>query len=273
MNTSMTRVLIPLYSGGPAPLPALICFPPAGSGASFFRPLVTLFRELGDQQPFSTVSAVQYPGRESRMCEPHALTCARLCAESASAIYEQSHSANGVVLLGHSFGARLAFDTAVQLAAMNRSIAGLIISGSGSQPPTPGNRRHPDPHTSSTEALLGWVRELGGLPTELLECDEILALAAAALRADLIAAEAPACPATAVIHQPLLLLSADSDPLVSPEEMDGWSTRTTADSSRLILHGGHHALLRDKSWLQPATAWINRMSIGAEAASTGWSHP
>ncbi|MBD8019895.1 thioesterase II family protein [Brevibacterium gallinarum] len=287
MDDPMTLVLTALPGSGGAAQPALVCFPPAGAGASFYRRLAP--RLTGPEeaptspvegltspvagQLFSTVWAVQYPGRESRLREPHTLTCAERSGEATAAIRAQLSSAPGVVLLGHSFGARVAFDTALQLRAEGFPVAGLIVSGCAAQVPAPGHRRHPDPHMSTAEALLTWVRELGGLPADLLACDELLALTAAALRADLIAAEAPASPADAVLDVPLLLLSADDDPLVPPAAMDDWAARTTAGSIRLDLHGGHHALLHDGSWLLATASWLDELTAGGGVCPAGGRRP
>lgn len=273
MDEPMTRVLISLPGTGPAAAPALMCFPPAGAGASFCRSLTARLPGPEGGQLFSAVWAVQYPGRESRLREPHTFTCSERSGEAAAAIRAQLSGSAGVVLLGHSFGARVAFDTAVQLTAAGCPVAGLIISGCAAQVPAPGDRRHPDPHTSTAEELLAWVSELGGLPEELLECEEILALTAAALRADLIAAEAPASPAAAVLDVPLLLLSADDDPLVPPAAMDGWVSRTRAGVMRSRLHGGHHAVLSDDSWGQTAAAWLDRLPTGDGAVPAGTRRP
>lgn len=273
MDDPMTRVLTALPGSGGAAQPALVCFPPAGAGASFYRRLSPRLTGPARGQLFSAVWAVQYPGRESRLREPHTFTCSERSGEAAAAIRAQLSGSAGVVLLGHSFGARVAFDTAVQLTAAGCPVAGLIISGCAAQVPAPGHRLHPDPHTSTAEALLTWVRELGGLPAALLACDELLALTEAALRADLIAAEAPAAPAAAVLDVPLLLLSADDDPLVPPAAMDGWASRTRAGVMRSRLHGGHHAVLSDVSWLQTAAAWLDRLPIGDGAVSAGTRRP
>src|SRR4051812_7884010 len=100
----------------------LVCFGPAGGGASFFR-------RWPDLVPSNVeVLAVQLPGRETRLAEePH-----HDIMESAQAVVRSLMVRNGLptVLFGHSMGALLALEAVRGLRrAAYASELRLVVSG------------------------------------------------------------------------------------------------------------------------------------------------
>ena len=93
---------------GTGPGTVLICFPPAGAGAGFFR-------EWAGSLPGIRIVPVQLPGREERFGETPEEDAAAIARNIATAIAAEGW--DRPVLLGYSYGALLAFETALRLEA------------------------------------------------------------------------------------------------------------------------------------------------------------
>ena len=108
----------------------LICFHHAGGASATFH---RLRRALGPRVP---VTAVNLPGRESRIREPRhrdVYSCATALSEDLGALLTEPH-----VLLGQSMGAIIAFTVAQhRLAAGLRGPDALIVSDYGTGLVTP----------------------------------------------------------------------------------------------------------------------------------------
>jgi len=225
--------------------PALVCFPPAGGSALAFRPLAA---ELA---PTRTVVAVDLPGHGASAGP--ALRQLPEAARLARAVLAPWLS-GPAVLLGHSFGGYVAYETARQLVTdrASSSTTSPLVSTTVARPAlrlalvvcataAPTTPVHlPDPE-SNDGVLTRAIERSGGLPASVQAEPELLRHYLPALRADLAAcahywqtwANRPPLPV------PTLVVGGRDDAVVPPPRLSDWRELCVPSWFRL-LPGGHH---------------------------------
>ena len=145
------------------------------------------------------------------------------------------------MLFGHSMGALVAYEVARRLPRSASSvIARLVVSGC--QCPSIFSADHLS-EIDNDEAFLRAVSAYGGLPADLLACDELKAYAVSVLRADLSACDKYLYKAGPPLSIPVLAFAGGQDARVSLSEMEGWSKHTTSAFDLRVLPGGHFFLV------------------------------
>jgi surfactin synthase thioesterase subunit len=200
----------------------LFCFPPAGAGPSSFRRWLPSTLE---------VRILALPGRERRITEPPAIDLAAV-ADAVAASADQPYA-----FYGHSLGGRIAFEVIRELRRRGARLPVCLYVGA-SRPP-----HLTDPLSAIALApdaeLLARVRELGGVPPEVLDEPELVSLLLPALRHDFLwyheyqLTEEPPLPV------PLVAIAAGGDAVVPPELTGEWARHTTADFRAHVLAGDH----------------------------------
>jgi len=211
----------------------LICFPPAGQGASVFRSWIGgLPIDVG-------FCAVQLPGRTSRLRE--------LAMTSIPQIVEQITAAIAglpelpCVFFGHSMGAVLASEVTRRLAALTHSVPRHLIVSGRRPPPVPD--RHPPISGLSDAAFVDEIgRRYGGIPPEILANPDVLELLLPSLRADMVALEAYQPGPRKRLPLPISAFGGDADPMTPVEDIEAWANETQAGFEMRIFPGGHFYL-------------------------------
>ncbi|MEU1127861.1 alpha/beta fold hydrolase [Streptomyces sp. NPDC005899] len=208
----------------------LVCFPHAGGAASFFFPVSRLLA------PHADVLAIQYPGRQDRRHEP----CAESVDELADALTAEllPWCDRPVTFFGHSMGALLAFEVARRLERRGTTLHGLCVSGRRA----PSLSREAGIHLRGDEALLDHIARLSGTDSRVLGDPELLHLVLPAIRADYKAVETYAYADGPPLHCPVLVLTGDDDPQVTPEEAKAWAGHTDGEYELRVFPGGHFYL-------------------------------
>lgn len=211
----------------------LVCFHHAGGGAASFHPLR---KALDDISADVTLTAVTLPGRESRRDEPRytdATKCVRDLADELDDLLLRPH-----VLLGHSMGALLAYRVAQLRVSRGQRAPEAVLVASCRAP------NHPPPlhdlQLSSDQQLASELFRYGGLPAEILQRPDWLALLMPTVRDDLsIVESAQQGPYAPPLPCPLYIFGGTDDPLAPPHMLDGWSARSTRPQPVRLYSGGH----------------------------------
>lgn len=204
---------------------SLYCFPHAGgSPGEYVR--------WSDELPGVQVWGMHLPGRTSRLAEPPHVAMAPLVAELADAI----DFTPPFVLLGHSLGALVAFETARELARRGRPGPAHLVVSCCPAPQSTTTRLQIAGLTDDT--LIDAVERGTGEPlTALREDPELRALALPALRADFTLLRDYRPPPGPVLQCPVTVLAGTAER--APATADGWAVHTAGPTARTLLPGGH----------------------------------
>jgi surfactin synthase thioesterase subunit len=209
----------------------LVCFPHAGGSAGFFHPVS---RAL---QASLQVLAVQYPGRQDRRLERPLTTIAGLADGAYGALRPLMD--RPLAFFGHSMGATVAFEVARRMRD-ERGSAPVTLFASGRRAPS----RHRDEavHERDDEGLVAELRTLSGTDPRMLGDPELLQMILPAIRSDYTAVETYRWQPGPPLDCPVVVLTGDRDPRVSPEEAQAWSEHTTGACTLRTFSGGHFYL-------------------------------
>jgi surfactin synthase thioesterase subunit len=214
----------------------VVCFPHAGSSASFYFPVSrTLAPEI-------EVVAIQYPGRQDRRLEP-CIDDAGRYADAVTAALLADGVDRDLVFFGHSLGALLAFEVTRRLEAGGTKVRHLIASGRMA----PSRHRDDRVHERGDEGLLAEMRSLSGTDQKVLADPELLRMILPALRGDYRAAETYRQSPDAAVDCPITVLVGDTDPKVDAAEAADWSRHTRGGFELRTFPGGHFYLLHHQN--------------------------
>lgn len=211
-----------------------MCFPHAGGGVA---PYLRLVRDA-----VPACAGVRLPGRPPRSHEPPVRRLVDAAAAVAAAVTAVPRQ--GLVLWGHSFGAVLAYETAVALARRDTAPALLIVSARD----CPGRERE-HRHGWSDGDLLALLRAYGGTPEEVLADPGMRELVVAQFRVDLalLAAHDPSPHQSLTV--PVLVLGGRDDPSTTAEGLVAWAQNTTNHCEAREFEGGHFFPWEDSGFL------------------------
>lgn len=206
----------------------VLCFHHAGGSAAMYRQWPLLM------PPSVEPIAVQLPGRADRFTEP--------ARDQMTALVE---GLVGVVkplfdrpfaFYGISMGARVAWALAHALreAAMPLPVR-LYLACDPAPVTDDGNW----PWEGRSDGLVGYLREMGGTPSEVLDQPELLRALLPTLRADLTVLRTHDFHPPAALDVPIRAFAGVDDPIGTPERMAFWRTETTASFGLHRLASGH----------------------------------
>lgn len=218
----------------------LYCFPYAGAGHTVFQ---HWRGQLGDG---IELALIKLPGRGARFCEPQADSLDDLAEALAQAIAEDGEGAAHFAFFGHSMGALLAFETARALQKRGLAPRALLVSAR-TAPVAHGWRERlsdlPD------AAFLEVIRDMNGLPQEVLGTPEWLALFLPIIRADFALCENYRYRAGLPLACPISVLAGREDASVPLPLLEGWAGETLAGCQTRLFAGGHFYLFEHEAEL------------------------
>lgn len=246
VNTLQPQPWLPFGIGPDDAAIRMFCLPFAGGGASNFSAWRNRFPGVG-------VAPVQYPGHETRIDEAPLESIERMLAGLADAITPLLD--RPYLLFGYSMGAKLAFALAKRLASLGLP-SPVCLMLAAHLPPDRKSGAHRAiglPDRDFKEVL----RDFGGMPEELLEDDEFLAMALPVMRADFGLAVQPVD--YEPVDCPIFAYAGEADATATPSEMAGWQRFTTANCSLRRFDGGHF-------FLRGATGFESALAADLDAA-------
>ncbi|MEM7307033.1 MAG: thioesterase domain-containing protein [Planctomycetota bacterium] len=222
--------LVPVAPPAPRPAPRLrlVCIPFAGGDATVFRDWAPgLPREV-------ELLGVEPPGSLRRIMEPPV----RSLEAALEGLWNELAELPTLplALFGSCTGSFLAFELARRLEADGRAPAHLFCSSVWA-PQLPS--RHAPIHALGDDEFLEALQGLGALPAETLAQPELLEVLTPAARASFEAAETYAMEPGSEVSCALTAISGARDALVSKDELEAWSERTSGGFRSVLLDGGH----------------------------------
>lgn len=211
----------------------LVCLPHAGAGASTYFGWGRLLEADGIE-----ARAVQYPGRETRLAEATIADGPAMLQALAEA-WPAISGSGPCALYGHSMGAMLGYELAVELARRGAPHQPRHLFLSACNPPhlplrVPRLHELPD-----AEMFAALQKRYGNLPAELLADRTFLELIAPAIRADFAIVSNYTWAGHAPLEVPLTILGGTEDPETTPAELAEWSRHTRASCRVQLLPGDH----------------------------------
>ena len=211
----------------------LFCFPHAGGGTSAYLPWKTSLEAF-------SVCPVRLPGHESRAAEKPVESMTAVVRLLADAI--EPWVTDPFAFFGHSMGAGIAFELTRELRRRGKPMpATLAVSGTRAPQLRQGWVPPPPP---SDEELVAQLRRLEGVPADVLEHPEALALMLPALRADLLLFRQYTYSVEEPLPVPIAAYAGAGDPNVRPEQVQAWGEQTSAGFEFREFPGGHFFLFQ-----------------------------
>lgn len=210
----------------------LFCLPYAGGTAHVYRRWPAAFPEEIE------VCAIQLPGRHDRFREPPFRRFQPLVEALTDAITPLLDVPFAII--GHSLGGTLAFELARHLQRRNRPLPEVLILAGCRPPHLPPSL--PSIAHLSDSAFLRMVRDIGGLPEEVVCNTELVKLLLPMLRADFEVLESYRFVQDTALKCPLVALGGIKDSDVSEAELRGWRLHTCSQFQLIMYPGGHFFL-------------------------------
>lgn len=215
----------------------LFCLPHAGGGASAFRGWADAL------PPEVEVCPVQFPGRENRVAEPAFDRVPPLVEALADAV--EPFLPLPFALFGHSNGALIGFEVARTLRARGRP-GPVHFFASGRRAPDLPSGRPPTHHLPDAE-FLAELQELGGIPPQVLEHPELMAVLLPTLRADVAIHETYGFREELPLACPVTAYGGLADPKVSREQLQAWERHSAGPFVMRLFPGGHFYLQEQRA--------------------------
>lgn len=208
----------------------LFCIPHAGGTTDLFYLWPKL---LGDS--IETVF-VELPGRGRRFQEPSMTNLSHLISGVREAILHYSDLP--FALFGHSMGAMLAFELIRSLEAHSVFAQHLFLSACAA----PQRIRDGAQNIRDTQALISYLKTLGGTPAEIFDDQDLMKLILPSIRADFGIVQNYEFNSGAPVRSPVSLLMATSDPRTETADISLWRQVLDGPADVRLFSGGHFYL-------------------------------
>lgn len=228
-NTDFERWL-PTFDNNPDADIRLFCLPYAGSSS-------LIYKSWPDDLPdFIEVCPVEFPGRGRRLAEPALSQVIPLVNKVASVIGKCDDKP--FALFGHSMGGIVSYELAHKLRCdFNQNPIHLFISA------------HRAPHVQKDEMeimynlpepeFLAKLRDLNGMPKEVLEHQELMEMLLPILRADFTLCETYQYNKNQPLDCPITVFGGIADESVPSETLQPWQEHTTSSFCYHKVPGDH----------------------------------
>ncbi|MEU5958594.1 alpha/beta fold hydrolase [Streptomyces sp. NPDC047525] len=234
----------------------LVCFPPAGAGASTFRTWpMGMPSDIG-------VLAVRYPGREDRFGDRFPSRLEALADDIADAL--DGLTRHRLVLFGHSMGASVAHEVALRFQERGCPPAALCVSGRRPTHALAGRQMI----SGTDEEIIAHVVSFDASRAAVFADPDLREIVLPAIRADYHLVDDYSGGRRPPLDCPVYGYTGDDDPEVTPEQMRGWA-ELTLDAFRLrVLPGGHFYLRAEEAaLLADLSDVLGDIKVGTKTAS------
>lgn len=229
----------------------LFCFPPAGSGALFFRDWM-----LSDGFSEAEIYALCMPGRENRLKEPPLTSMEPLIESLLPNLV--NYIDKPFLLFGHSLGAIIAFELTLQMQSQNLPLPIKLFVSARQAPGIQSSkeRLHVLPDTVLKQRLSLY----GGTPEPVLNNKCLMELFLPIIRADLRINETYSFKDKIRVKCPISGFAGVNDQMISASDVDRWKELTTEEFKLHTYKGGHFPSLHEsRSMLNTIRAEVVRV--------------
>jgi surfactin synthase thioesterase subunit len=215
--------VVPVPRPGAAAI--LFCLPPAGGGPTAYRTWPRLFPSTVE------VRVLALSGRERRITEVPSIDIAAI-ADAVRAAADRPFA-----FYGHSLGGRIAFEVTRELRRRGAQLPVRLYLGA-CRPP---HQRDPLSAVALApdDELIAAIRDMGGVPPEVLTHPELVALMLPAIRYDFTWYHEYVLTDEPPLDVPLVVLAGERDEVTRPELAGEWARHTTASCRTHVLAGDH----------------------------------
>ena len=228
------------YAVRPLASKRLFCFSYAGAGASVYR-----LWHTGLPSDIE-VCAVQLPGREGRLRETPIASIPGIVSALLPAIL--AFADRPFAIFGHSMGAVVATEVARALQSSGGPVPGHLFV-SARRPTGVADPDSPMAHLPDAALVAELNRRYGGIPPEVMEHEELMALLLPGLRADLNALESFKPKAGAGLTMPLHVFGGVDDARVPRAHLEAWQADALGQFRVRQFPGGHFYLASQQAAL------------------------
>jgi surfactin synthase thioesterase subunit len=215
-----------------------VFFPGAGSFGREFQPLAD------ELKPSAWL--VRYPGRLGRDFGHPASSFAAVVQACATQITLRAPDAP--VLFGHSFGAYVAYATALRLQEAGLTVSALVTAGASA----PSELTVPEQAAQSPAGAASYLDSIDPGALADAPSDDWREVVTETTAADLRLLSGFDAAGTASVHCPVLAVRGERDPLTSESGIGEWARYTDARFSARVFPGGHSDFLRSTA----CTSWL-----------------
>ncbi len=215
----------------------LFCLPYAGGNRYSYR-------EFAEKAPsFLKLITLDYPGRIGRMKEPLLPDIASLVNDAYRQIRNKSDitESQDYAIYGHSMGGLIGYLVTRKLIENNRK-APLHLFITGTSGPSSNSRSEKMRHLLPRKEFLQEMKDLQGIPDEVLETEELLSFFEPILRSDFKASENYVYENYEPIDIPMTVITG-TDEDMEPEDIRLWQKETKSIVDFRQMSGNHFFIL------------------------------
>jgi surfactin synthase thioesterase subunit len=208
----------------------LICLPFAGGNKYSYR-------EFADKAPsFLNIITLEYPGRGTRMQEPLPSGIDELTDDLYNQIM-QYPTKIAFAIYGHSLGGLMAYLLALKLNEKGNALPShLFITGTTG--PSAISRTEKKRHLLNQDEFVAEIKELGGMPDEILNNDELLYFFEPILRSDFKISENYIFSESSLLDIPITVINGTEEDMEA-DEIQLWQDVTSQPVDFKRMPGNH----------------------------------
>ena len=210
----------------------IVCFPYAGGSANVYN----------SWEDYNVIG-IEYNGHGSLFRKPYYKSIQEAADEISKNIINKG--IKDYVIFGHSLGAIIAIETAYKLSLKNVIQPQKVIV-SGSRPPHLLKKNEKIAHLNK-EVFMQKVYEMGGMPDEIMNNNELFELSYELLYADISMLEEYSASENMVIKVPLLVCYGREDKETNREDMQEWNDYTSDKFEVMGFEGDHFYIFEEKN--------------------------
>lgn len=178
--------------------------------------------------PLVEVYSVELPGRGRRMSEPPLMRLAEVARAVAPEI--QPYLTKPFSFFGHSMGASISFELTHYLHRRNCPLPECLFVSGRTAPQL--RDTYPVTYDLPDREFIDELRQLNGMPKELLENPELMQLMLPVLRADFSVCQTYEYTPKEPLNCPIMAFGGLQDAYSSRQQIEGWGQQTDATSPR-----------------------------------------